>query len=171
MMQPGHAMIVEAQEDALDPLAAVGEACGQFAIECSDVAGHVNRVAERIRANTVLLSRLRATSAELLDGQQDVADATLDAQAFANQAQQSIASSHAVIERAMDSVNGMIDLVVGLDHRLNALGEALGLVGTLSGTIDALARQTDYLALNATIERSEEHTSELQSLMRNSYAV
>src|SRR3546814_7484793 len=64
----------------------------------------------------------------------------------------SIASSHAVIERAMDSVNGMIDLVVGLDHRLNALGEALGLVGTLSGTIDALARQTDYLALNATIE-------------------
>src|SRR3546814_3573342 len=82
MMQPGHAMIVEAQEDALDPLAAVGEACGQFAIECSDVAGHVNRVAERIRANTVLLSRLRATSAELLDGQQDVADATLDAQAF-----------------------------------------------------------------------------------------
>src|SRR3546814_2958364 len=113
----------------------------------------------------------------------------------------------------MDSVNGMIDLVVGLDHRLNALGEALGLVGTLSGTIDALARQTDYLALNATIEaarageagrgfrvvagevkklaqdtravtgdidrrirllndeRSEEHTSELQSLMRNSYAV
>src|SRR3546814_4062394 len=61
MMQPGHAMIVEAQEDALDPLAAVGEACGQFAIECSDVAGHVNRVAERIRANTVLLSRLRAT--------------------------------------------------------------------------------------------------------------
>ncbi|API60983.1 hypothetical protein BSL82_06355 [Tardibacter chloracetimidivorans] len=145
-------MIVGAQEDALDPLAAVGEACGQFAIECSDVAGHVNRVAERIRANTVLLSRLRATSAELLDGQQDVADATLDAQAFANQAQQSIASSHAVIERAMDSVNGMIDLVVGLDHRLNALGEALGLVGTLSGTIDALARQTDYLALNATIE-------------------
>src|SRR3546814_13281564 len=52
----------------------------------------------------------------------------------------------------MDSVNGMIDLVVGLDHRLNALGEALGLVGTLSGTIDALARQTDYLAHNATTE-------------------
>src|SRR3546814_20324508 len=74
-----------------------------------------------------MLSRLRATSAELLDGQQDVADATLDAQAFANQAQQSIASSHEVIERAMDSVNGMIDLVVGLDHRLNALVEALGL--------------------------------------------
>src|SRR3546814_2325526 len=30
--------------------------------------------------------------------------------------------------------------------------DLLGLVGTLSGTIDALARQTDYLALNATIE-------------------
>src|SRR3546814_2619259 len=42
--------------------------------------------------------------------------------------------------------------LVGLDQRLNALGEALALVGTLSGTIDALARQTDYLALNATIE-------------------
>src|SRR3546814_20910563 len=127
MMQPGHAMIVEAQEDALDPLAAVGEACGQFAIECSDVAGHVNRVAERISANTVLLSRLRATSAELLDGQQDVADAKLDAQAFANQAQQSIASSPAVIERAMDSVTGMNSLVGGMDPRLQESVRALGL--------------------------------------------
>src|SRR3546814_12504922 len=52
----------------------------------------------------------------------------------------------------MGSVSGLIDLVVGLDQRLNALGEALAQVGTLSGTIDALARQTDYLALNATIE-------------------
>lgn len=145
-------MIDRLEDHSLDSLAAVGDACGQFAIECSDVAGHVIKVAERIRSNTGLLSSLRATSAELLAGQQDVADATLDAQAFANQAQQSIASSHAVIEQAMSSVNGMIDLVVGLDHRLNALGEALTLVGTLSGTIDALARQTDYLALNATIE-------------------
>src|SRR3546814_19947077 len=56
------------------------------------------------------------------------------------------------IEQAMGSVSGLIDLVVGLDQRLNALGEALALVGTLSGTIDALARQTDYLAHNATIE-------------------
>src|SRR3546814_19029104 len=128
-----------------------GEAVVQITIEWSEVAGRVKRVAERIRAKTVLLSRLRATSADLVNGQQDVADATLDAQAFANQAQQSIASSPAVIERAMDSVNGMIDLVVGLDHRPNALGGALGLVGTLSGTIDALARPTDLLALNATI--------------------
>src|SRR3546814_13582788 len=99
MMQPGHAMIVEAQEDALDPLAAVGEACGQFAIECSDVAGHVNRVAARIRANTVLLSRLSATPAELLDGQQAVDDAPLDAQAFATTAPQSTAYTHAATER------------------------------------------------------------------------
>lgn len=145
-------MFLSADEKMLDPLAAIGEACGRFAIECSDVAGHVTSVAERIRANTGLLKQLRSTSAELMLGQQDVADTTLDAQAFANQAQQSIASSQMVIERAMTSVGGMIDLVIGLDHRLNALGEALGLVGTLSCTIDALARQTDYLALNATIE-------------------
>src|SRR3546814_8329417 len=87
-----------------------------------------------------------------MSGQQDVAEATLDAQAFASQAQQSITSSHHVIEQAMGSVSGLIDLVVGLDQRLNALGEALALVGTLSGTIDTLARQTDYLAPTATIE-------------------
>src|SRR3546814_14423670 len=78
-------MLASLDDEALDPFAAVGEACGRFAIECSDVAGHVTNVAERIRANTGLLSSLRATSADLMSGQQDVAEATLDAQAFASQ--------------------------------------------------------------------------------------
>src|SRR3546814_18697449 len=90
-----------------------GEAVVQITIEWSEVAGRVKRVAERIRAKTVLLSRLRATSADLVNGQQDFSDATLDAQAFANQAQQSIASSQAVIERAMDSVNRSEERRVG----------------------------------------------------------
>src|SRR3546814_17909712 len=43
---------------------------------------------------------------------------------------------------------------------------------TMPKPIEALARryQRDSLRI-ATIDRSEEHTSELQSLMRNSYAV
>src|SRR3546814_16130210 len=52
----------------------------------------------------------------------------------------------------MDWDNGMIDRVVGMNHRRKALGGALGLVGTLSGTSGARARQTDYLAFNATSE-------------------
>src|SRR3546814_18401984 len=104
-------MLASLDDEALDPFAAVGEACGRFAIECSDVAGHVTNVAERIRANTGLLSSLRATSADLMSGQQDVAEATLDAQAFASQAQQSITSSHHVIEQAMGSVSGLLDQI------------------------------------------------------------
>src|SRR3546814_10341158 len=40
-----------------------------------------------------------------------------------------------------------------------------------TGIADAMHRQGAELALTYQTERSEEHTSELQSLMRNSYAV
>src|SRR3546814_10655772 len=60
------------------------------------------------------------------------------------------------------------------DHtnaRVEGLAAAAQRIGEVVNLISDIAEQTNLLALNATIERSEEHTSELQSLMRNSYAV
>src|SRR3546814_5095103 len=56
---------------------------------------------------------------------------------------------------------------------VDALSSEAAEIKTFVGTIDRIASTTDLLALNAAIEasRSEEHTSELQSLMRISYAV
>src|SRR3546814_2488699 len=52
------------------------------------------------------------------------------------------------------------------------LSDEVQSIESILGFIRDIAGQTNLLALNATIEaRSEEHTSELQSLMRNSYAV
>src|SRR3546814_54432 len=43
--------------------------------------------------------------------------------------------------------------------------------GHLDLVVDAMMQVYDYMALVPVVERSEEHTSELQSLMRISYAV
>src|SRR3546814_9725395 len=41
----------------------------------------------------------------------------------------------------------------------------------LNEFVDEVINRSDVKAMNETVERSEEHTSELQSLMRHSYAV
>src|SRR3546814_11123168 len=66
-----------------------------------------------------------------------------------------------------------------LEAPLRAVGQAAGGIVRLGGEVDLVepvARQLDSLAFRPAVagqaeERSEEHTSELQSLMRISYAV
>src|SRR3546814_2446640 len=75
-----------------------------------------------------------------------------------------------------------IERVSSVHAQLDGFREALKTVAHVTSVISGIASQTNLLALNATIEaaragdagrgfRSEEHTSELQSLMRISYAV
>src|SRR3546814_8180170 len=52
---------------------------------------------------------------------------------------------------------------------VSRIEESAQKITDIVGLIDEIAFQTNLLALNAS--RSEEHTSELQSLMRNTYAV
>src|SRR3546814_1872530 len=63
-----------------------------------------------------------------------------------------------------------------VDDLLRAARDSVGAAGTVVAIVpEAAARPDDDSVLTATeakgLERSEEHTSELQSLMRTSYAV
>src|SRR3546814_15086074 len=61
-------------------------------------------------------------------------------------------------------------------RRVDELVQAMGMTGISKSTVSKLCKDIDervhaFLKRPLTGERSEEHTSELQSLMRNSYAV
>src|SRR3546814_9278594 len=70
------------------------------------------------------------------------------------------------IDRLNDTERGLIDGAV------NSVWQAKGRTGAIDDVIAALEATGNALAIDLGIAmRSEEHTSELQSLMRHSYAV
>ena len=135
-----------------DSIPAIAEACGRFAVECSDVAGYVASASGQIERQTDLLRAIEASAADVLADQNEVAEATADAHDFAVRAKAQLAASNDVIRGAIAVFADMTETVLALGPRMSALAEALHRVSTVSQTIEGIAGQTHLLALNATIE-------------------
>src|SRR3546814_8421271 len=72
---------------------------------------------------------------------------------------------------AVGTSNSFADLMARRSKRLLSSSSAASPRARMSATISSTTRVTSTLASGARSSRSEEHTSELQSLMRISYAV
>ena len=75
--------IEEVTENAIR---AVARDCGSLSIECSDVAGYVERVAERIVEHQKVLDALEEVTVRLLADQARVSDSTDEARLLSEQA-------------------------------------------------------------------------------------
>ena len=144
--------IVPARPWVSDSIPAIAEACGRFAVECSDVAGYVASASDQIARQTDLLRAIEASSMEVLADQGEVAEATADAHEFAARAKAQLAQSNDVIRGAIAVFADLTDTVLALGPRMAGLAEALQRVSRVSQGIEAIAGQTHLLALNATIE-------------------
>src|SRR4249919_1017237 len=125
--------IEEVTENAIR---AVARDCGSLSIECSDVAGYVQDVAERINVHLSSLDDLEEVTTRLLT---DQAKAKLDA-------------GREAIEQTIAGFKGLTELVVQLGERMAGFASAMNQVQMVSSTIETIARKTNMLALNATIE-------------------
>lgn len=141
--------IEEVTENAIR---AVARDCGSLSIECSDVAGYVEDVSERIAEHTKMLDGLEEVMTRLLTDQGRVADSTDEARLLSEQAKAKLEAGKAAIEGTITGFKGLTDLVVQLGERMAGFATAMNQVQTVSSTIEAIARKTNMLALNATIE-------------------
>jgi methyl-accepting chemotaxis protein len=130
----------------------VARNCGSLAIECSDVAGYVAGVNERISANLKMLDALEEVTTRLMGDQASVADATDEAHVLAEQARGKLDQGRAAIEDTIRIFSGLTDLVVQLGDRMAGFTEAMTRVQSVSSSIERIASKTNMLALNATIE-------------------
>ncbi|TPG43333.1 chemotaxis protein [Sphingomonas koreensis] len=135
-----------------DSIPAIAEACGRFAVECSDVAGYVASASDQIERQTELLREIERASADVLSDQSEGADATADARDFASRAKAQLATSNEVIGGAIQVFADLTEIVLSLGPRMAGLSDALQRVSAVSRTIESIAGQTHLLALNATIE-------------------
>src|SRR5215213_2579853 len=141
--------IEEVTENAIR---AVARDCGSLSIECSDVAGYVRDVAEKIDEHMQALDGLEEVTTRLLTDQARVSDSTDEARLLAEQAKAKLDAGREAIEGTIAGFKGLTDLVVQLGERMAGFASAMNQVQTVSSTIETIARKTNMLALNATIE-------------------
>ncbi|SNS79130.1 methyl-accepting chemotaxis sensory transducer [Sphingomonas laterariae] len=133
-------------------LARLGEQCGDFALQCSDVAGFVSQVNQRIEDDHGRLETLRDSVARLSMLQGEAHDAATEIREVAERATGLISDSHGAVIDALGEIGGLIDDVVRIGDELAGFTQAIEHVAAVSGKLDAIARQTGILAINATIE-------------------
>ena len=130
----------------------VARDCGSLSIECSDVAGYVEDVANRIGDHLKMLDGLEDVTTRLLADQGRVSDSTDEARLLSEQARAKLEAGREAIEGTIAGFKGLTDLVVQLGERMAGFATAMNQVQSVSSTIETIARKTNMLALNATIE-------------------
>src|SRR5438309_8867245 len=131
---------------------AVARDCGSLSMECSDVAGYVKGVAERIGEHIKMLDQLEEVTTRLMGDQARVSDSTDEARLLSEQAKAKLEAGREAIEGTIDGFKGLTELIVQLGERMAGFASAMSQVQTVSSTIETIARKTNMLALNATIE-------------------
>ncbi|WP_310467371.1 methyl-accepting chemotaxis protein [Sphingomonas sp.] len=131
---------------------AVARDCGSLSMECSDVAGYVQGVAERIGDHMKMLDSLEDVTTRLLADQARVSDSTDEARLLSEQAKAKLEAGREAIEGTIGGFKGLTELVVQLGERMAGFAAAMNQVQMVSSTIETIARKTNMLALNATIE-------------------
>lgn len=130
----------------------VARNCGQLAVGCSDAAGYVAGVSERITRQLEMLSSLEEVTAALEADQRRVADSTDEARLLSEQAREKLERGAQLIGSAIGEFGGLTDLVTRLGAHMTNFAAAMEQVQRVSAGIDVIARKTNMLALNATIE-------------------
>jgi methyl-accepting chemotaxis protein len=140
------------EEITENAIRAVARDCGSLSIECSDVAGYVEGVAERIVEHQKVLDALEEVTTRLLADQARVSDSTDEARLLSEQARTKLEAGREAIDGTIAGFKGLTELVVQLGERMAGFATAMNQVQTVSSTIETIARKTNMLALNATIE-------------------
>jgi methyl-accepting chemotaxis protein len=133
-------------------LAILGDQCGDFALQCSDVAGFVNQVNQRIEADHGMLETLRNSVSHLATLQQDANEAAIEIRLVARRAITLIADGHGASLSALSDIGTLIDDVVRMGGELEDFADAIERVAAISGELESIARATGMLAINAAIE-------------------
>src|SRR3954467_8833511 len=131
---------------------AVARDCGSLSMECSDVAGYVKGVSERIGEHLKMLDQLEEVTTRLMGDQSRVADSTDEARLLSEQAKAKLEAGREAIDGTIDGFKSLTELIVQLGERMAGFASAMNQVQMVSSTIETIARKTNMLALNATIE-------------------
>ena len=118
-----------------DRIRAVTRDCGALAVECSDLAGYVETVGNRIGAHLETLGALERVVAALITDQHAVAQSTSDARAIAATARERLEAGSVTVGETIAVFEALTDLIVHLGERMTGFASAMEQVrGATAGT-------------------------------------
>src|SRR3954451_15191392 len=135
-------------ERLIDQLA---DRIGGLGVELADIAGNVQEVANRVANQSERFHHLQRTAETMVSANHDIANASQAVQSTTSAAAGEIAHSRSAVDTAVSHISELVAAVERIEARLSAVGSALAQVEKVSGTIEAIAKQTNLPALNATI--------------------
>lgn len=158
------------QVDGADEAGEVGRGIDHLILELSDVTRDLNDNAHSIARETDHLSKVLSTvssgfvealrtlenvrekAKELAEQSRGESELALDMGRTSKQAVLEADHGAQTVRSVLDSVRTSAQEITGLANRIAGLEEASQKVGTIAGSIAAIATQTNLLALNAAIE-------------------
>ena len=151
-----------------DAIRAVARDCGSLSMECSDVAGYVQGVAERINDHMQTLDTLEEVTTRLLADQARVSDSTDEARLLSEQAKSKLEAGRDAIDDTIVGFKGLTELgvdvpgqvsVVGFDNTLPAELVGLTTVATPVTLLGETAGRHVISMVTAHVEAQEERRS------------
>ena len=133
-------------------IADVARQAGVLGVEIADVAGHVDDVSARVKAQAELFKELRAAAVDLSASNEKIAAVAGEAAAVTGAASKEMDASRVKVNELLGEIGKLVEVASGFARDIDGLREALERVGKVAKGIEAIARQTNLLALNATIE-------------------
>jgi methyl-accepting chemotaxis protein len=144
--------MVDQAEDAALLVGAIAIEIGKLAVEIADVAGDVQRVSQLVDGQAELFGELRQSTDTIVASNQHIAEKAAQTLAKAASAQEEVKASSVEIDRALLTINGLVDSVRAIGTQLAVFEVAMKRISNVADNISGIARQTNMLALNATIE-------------------
>lgn len=135
-----------------DLLAQLGERCGDMSLRCSDTAGYLSRLNQRMQRGSTRMHELQANMAQLSANQLESDFASAELKLTASRAQTVIAEGNHVAAQSLDEFAGLIAHVMSLEEKLRVFLDIISTVGTISDELGSIAKQTRMLGINAAIE-------------------
>ena len=133
-------------------LGELGSQLSGFGLEIAEISGSTKSVSETVKKDVEQFHSLQSKLERLEALKADVQREVESAGTVAEKANKDINDSRESIDKALGEMGQLISAVDSLGHRISEVKGALDTVGTITQTIDKIARQTNLLALNATIE-------------------
>jgi methyl-accepting chemotaxis protein len=133
-------------------LAELGEQCGDMALHCSDAAGFIAALNQRIQRGALRLTDLRGSMARLSASQAETGAADAALQQSAIRAREVISRGNEIVALSLDDFSALVSHVTGLEEKLRFFLEIIGTVGGISDDLGVIARQTRMLGINAAVE-------------------
>ncbi|POF30470.1 methyl-accepting chemotaxis protein [Roseibium marinum] len=136
----------------MEAMGSIGTNLSGISLDVAVSADEIQSISGVFASNVEDFSMLIGRFTDIESATTEISTQIADAESIANRACAEIGSSHGTIETAREEIAELLKAVSVGQERMAELSDVLGKVGSITNTINNIARQTNLLALNASIE-------------------